>query len=115
MNCDWGKDGGVIKLDTSDHSDHSDHLGHLAPGHSVDLTPGLASVTSDTTVVTQQMINIETTVSETFVSDDNTSDYFSTNFENDIQKIQEDDSRQQCDTSSEIETQTQTNGSANMR
>ena len=102
MNCDWGKDGGVIKLDTSD---HGDHLGHLAPG--------LASVTSDTTVVTQEMINIETTVSETFVSDDNTSDYFSTNFENDIQKIQEDDEgpRQQ----SEMETRLLSNGSTNMR
>ena len=89
VSCDWGasKDVGSnnLKIDTTDTSETSD-----SDADTITPAPALCSVSN--TSMTQEMINIETTVSETFTSNkdndnDDTSDYFSTHFENDIQKL----------------------------
>ena len=90
VSCDWGasKDVGSnnLKIDTTDTSETSD-----SDADTITPAPALCSVSN--TSMTQEMINIETTVSETFTpkkndnDNDDTSDYFSTHFENDIQKL----------------------------
>ena len=90
VSCDWGtsKDVGSnnLKIDTTDTSETSD-----SDADTITPAPALCSVSN--TSMTQEMINIETTVSETFTpnkndnDNDDTSDYFSTHFENDIQKV----------------------------
>ena len=90
VSCDWGasKDVGSnnLKIDTTDTSETS-----VSDADTITPAPALCSVSN--TSMTQEMINIETTVSETFApkkndnDNDDTSDYFSTHFENDIQKL----------------------------
>ena len=74
-----------LKIDTTDTSETDSDADTIT-------TPAPALCSVSNTSMTKEMINIETTVSETFISNNNndnndTSDYFSTHFENDIQKV----------------------------
>jgi len=90
VSCDWGPSKDVttsnnLKIDTTDTSETDSDADTIT-------TPAPALCSVSNTSMTKEMINIETTVSETFISNNNndnndTSDYFSTHFENDIQKL----------------------------
>ena len=90
VSCDWGPSKDVttsnnLKIDTTDTSETDSDADTVT-------TPAPALCSVSNTSMTQEMINIETTVSETFIpnnnnDNDDTSDYFSTHFENDIQKL----------------------------
>ena len=90
VSCDWGPSKDVttsnnLKIDTTDTSETDSDADTIT-------TPAPALCSVSNTSMTKEMINIETTVSETFILNNNndnndTSDYFSTHFENDIQKL----------------------------